>query len=137
MVLDYLSFGDEWRKEVSKMPINLIKQLFPVPISDNSRPRRKKSEWIDRLRGQLIVKQFNEQFPVGSTLWWKPVANDETEPILVTVKREAYVAASLEPVCFFHERSGYCSISPEFVVLHHPSGQFDFFEKEDRSLREL
>lgn len=113
--MNYQPFNDEWRKEVRKMTIPFIKNLIEGEIREFPKPN--KAYLIELLRAELIVKQFNLQWPVSCTLYWRSVALEGFEYKEVTVKSKAYVANSGEPVAFFNEVSGYCSIAPEFVKM--------------------
>jgi hypothetical protein len=116
--MSYLQFSDEWRKEVNKFPAVMLINLFPNKETDLTGLSKK--QIIDKLRLELIVKQFNEWYPVGCTLYWKPIAKEGIEPIFVTVKHKAYISPSNQAVAFFNERSSYCSIEPEFIAIREP-----------------
>lgn len=61
----------------------------------------------------LIIK-FNERFPAGSKVRWRPAAVHGVPYETMTVKYPAYDNYG-QPVVFFYERSGCCSIEPDFV----------------------
>jgi len=108
-------FNDEWRSQVKRFPKKMILTLFIGVAEDVS--KLNKTQLIERLRAELIVKQFNKWYPVGCTLLWKSISTPNCKPIQVTVKYPAYIAASGQPVAFFKERSGYCSVEPQFIVI--------------------
>lgn len=62
-----------------------------------------------------LVAEFNNQFPVGSTVMHRTMASKSTPFIERKVKGEAFAAHGNTAVAFFEGISGYCSIEPEFV----------------------
>ena len=110
----YQQFSDEWRKEISKLPKAVLLGMVESPIE----PTLQKKQIIEKLRVQLIVKSFNDKYPIGSKVNWRPVADDEgvTPYLSLTTRSAAIVSNSGQAVVFFKERSGYCSIEPIFIM---------------------
>lgn len=68
-----------------------------------------------------LVNKFNSTFPVGSKVHWRSVGKDGVPYKTVTVKEPAYLMNG-QPVTFFEERRGCCSIEEAFVLYNiHPS----------------
>lgn len=111
---NYQPYGTLWIKQMKRLSIDELETFLPreSPLRNQ---RVKKAQLINQLRSIMIVGKFNRDHPVDSQLQWLPVAKAGIVPIRVTVKSAAYVAASGEPVVFFKERSGYCSIEPRFL----------------------
>lgn len=63
---------------------------------------------------QPLIDKFNEQFPIGSHVWWKPIASNNVEFQEYTVQSQAYNLHG-QPVVFLHGRQSCCSIEPDFV----------------------
>jgi len=63
---------------------------------------------------EKMVAKFNRLYPVGDGVYWRSYVSDAAPYKYMTVKTPAFVANG-QPVVFFQERSGYCSIEPEFV----------------------
>lgn len=63
---------------------------------------------------EKIVKDFNDKYPVGSTVLWRSTTKSEDYQEMV-VKREAYVTNGHSAVAFFENESGYCCIEPRFI----------------------
>lgn len=74
-----------------------------------------KKEAKRRKEAEQIIEKFNSLFPVGSTVPWRSVGIDGVDHSDCTVTQAAYISNSGEPVCFIKERSGYVSVSPDFV----------------------
>lgn len=106
--VEYIPFGEEWRKEMRKMSIKMLTSLFDV----EKLVGEKKEDLIDKVRIKRIVEVFNKYYPVGSLVQWKPTTRSEA--IEVTVKHPAYPHYG-QAVAFFEERSGFCSIEPQFL----------------------
>lgn len=64
-----------------------------------------------------LVNKFNSLFPVGTKVHWRSVGRDGVPYQIVTVQHPAYVSHG-QPVVFFEERRGYCSIEENFVNYH-------------------
>ena len=110
MAKEYVQFGVEWRKELKKHSISTLEDLFKIEKG----VYKNKEQLIDKIRAVLIVKWFNKFHPVGSTVYWRSI-NSETVPFQkMTVQSEAYETNS-SPVCFFKEKSGFCSVEPQFL----------------------
>ncbi len=108
--MSYIPFNDEWKKAMNRMSKKHLEEQFGI-----SGDGLKKSDFIDIIRANLIVKQFNENYKVGEKLLWKPIASFGFTPIEVTLKQEAFLNHGI-PVAFFNERSGFCSIEPQHLV---------------------
>lgn len=67
-----------------------------------------------RFSTKRLIEMFNKRFPVGSRVRWRSVGNDSAEYQLVIVRSPAYDMHG-QPVVFFEERSGCCSIMEQFV----------------------
>lgn len=63
---------------------------------------------------QPLIDKFNEQFPVGSPVLWRPVSMDRVEFQEYKVKSPAYNLNG-QPVVFLEGRNSCCSIEPGFV----------------------
>lgn len=111
---DYEPFGDDWRKCLNKMSKAKLEQTFGVQGSGLT-----KSKHIDIIRAVLIVRQFNETYPVGSTVLWKNVALEYEPAQKVTVNCKAFMHHGM-PVVFFNEKPAFCSIEPEHIVIELP-----------------
>lgn len=61
-----------------------------------------------------LVEIFNSLFPVGSTVRWRSIGKDSVPFQNYTVRGKA-INNHGSAVCWFHERSGMCSIEPQFV----------------------
>lgn len=107
--VEYIPFGDQWRKEMMKHSISSLCNNFKAVKLKGE----KKKDIIDKIRLEMIIKSFNYEFPVGSTVLWK--SSVRSEPVKVTVKREAYPHYGMA-VAFFNEVSGFCSIEPQFIA---------------------
>ena len=106
---EYIPFGKEWQEQLQKRSIRFICHMFNVHRLDKER----KEQLIKRVRVKMIVNGFNDEFPVGSKVMWRPSVRAES--IEVTVKSPAYNNYGM-PVAFFHERSGFCSVEPQFIA---------------------
>ena len=82
----YILFNDEWKKAMNKMSKKHLEEQFKI-----SGDGLKKADFIDIIRANLIVKQFNENHKVGDKLLWKPIASFGFTPIEVTLKQEAFL----------------------------------------------
>lgn len=111
---EYIPFGDDWRKALNKISKAKLEQTFGVSGSGLT-----KSKHIDIIRAVLIVRQFNETYPVGSTVLWKSVALEDAPAEKVTVNCKAYMHYGM-PVVFFNEKPAFCSIEPEHIVIEPP-----------------
>lgn len=69
---------------------------------------------IPEQENERLVKQFNELFPVGSTVLWRSVADDAFEHKPFKVEAPAFLSNG-NPVAFLESKSSYVSISPAFV----------------------
>lgn len=74
--------------------------------------KKEKAKAYDAL---ILVKKFNELFPVGSKVMLRKIASKKAPLIECTVRTEAFMSNSIEPVTFFNEISGYFSIEPDFI----------------------
>ncbi len=108
--MSYIPFNDEWKKSMNRMSKKHLEEKFGI-----SGTGLKKSDFIDIIRANLIVKQFNKDYEVGDKLLWKPVASFGFTPIEVTLKQEAFLSYGT-PVAFFNERNGFCSIEPQHLA---------------------
>jgi hypothetical protein len=117
----YIQFNDDWRKEVSKFSIELLKTLFPDKETDFQKYETK-NELIAQLRLQLIVKQFNDTWCVKCQVFWRPFIGAESE--IMTIRQKAFISPSNQAVAFFEERSVYCCIEPDFIDRDGYSYQF-------------
>lgn len=104
-------FGPSWVKEISKLSKSELKENFGVDGKGTT-----KAVQIEIIRANLIVKQFNQNHPVGSAVRWRSTGDDFSPFETVTVESEAFVGR-MEPVVFFVEKVGFCSIEPEFLEL--------------------
>jgi hypothetical protein len=64
---------------------------------------------------EKLVEKFNQLYPVGSKVMLRKVASNSFPYKEYTVRAEAFIANSGQPVAYFNEISGYFSIEPEFV----------------------
>lgn len=67
------------------------------------------------MTNENLIERFNTDFPVGTKLLWRSVGKSGVPHETVTVKHAAYDMHG-QPVAFFEERSGCCSILPMFVA---------------------
>jgi hypothetical protein len=74
-----------------------------------------KKQEKEKAQAQQLVDKFNTQFPVGSKVMHRKGSHSSYPYEEREVEHAAYVAASLEPVAFFTDLSGYYSIQPEFI----------------------
>jgi hypothetical protein len=74
-----------------------------------------KKQQKEQEKAQQLVDKFNSKYPVGSTVMHRKGTHSSYKWEQREVERAAYVAASLEPVAFFTDLSGYYSITPDFV----------------------
>lgn len=107
----YVPFEEQWKKEMSKATKKAILDMIDAPVS----PKLKKSQLIDLLKVELIVKRFNENYPVGSKVGWRSVALDSFPYNIYEVSSPAFITSSNYPVVFFKDKLGYCSIEPKFI----------------------
>jgi hypothetical protein len=73
---------------------------------------------MTKAEAQRWVNKFNEQFPVGTKLEWRSLASERQPYVKVTVSAPAFITGVgkfCTPVAYFLERSGYCSVSPDFA----------------------
>jgi len=63
----------------------------------------------------LLVKRFNELYPVGSKVMLRKVSRDSFPYQEYTVRSEAYTLNETQAVAFFEEISGCFSIEPQFI----------------------
>lgn len=106
--VEYAPFGDQWRKGMMKNSIDSLCTNFNVVKLKGE----KKKDVVHKIRLKLIINSFNENHPVGAKFLWKPSVRGEA--ITVTVKKPAYEFYGMA-VAFFEERSGFCSIEPQFI----------------------
>jgi hypothetical protein len=106
---EYIPFAADWRKAMNKISKAKLEQTFGVSGSGLT-----KSKHIDIIRAVLIVRQFNETYPVGSTVLWK-----DASAAKVTVNCKAFMHHGM-PVVFFNEKPAFCSIEPEHIVIELP-----------------
>lgn len=102
-------FGEEWRKELMKLNIPTLINKFHI----DKLPGENKKDIVDKIRLRAIINSFNDEFPVGSALMWKP--STISEPVRVTVKYKAYSHHGMA-VVFFNEVASFCSIEPQFIA---------------------
>ena len=107
--MEYQPFSQEWEKDMNKIPKKQLEVMFNISSEGLS-----KKQHIKIIRANLIVKKFNEDFSLGSKVGFMSIANDKNTGKIVTVKSEAFMSHG-NPVVFFNEISGYCSIEPEFL----------------------
>lgn len=69
------------------------------------------------MTGEQLVNKFNSLFPVGSKCHWRPIGKDGVEYELMTVDVPARMHGS-EPIVWFKERRGMCSIAERFVAYN-------------------
>lgn len=82
----YTPYGEDWKKEMFKMNIKQLESCFGL-----TKGTFNKSDFIDNIRANLLVKEFNEEYKIGDKLLWKPVAAFGYTPVEVTVKQEAFL----------------------------------------------
>lgn len=110
MTKEYVKFGIEWRKRLMGMSKESLEGLFKVEPNLHLTKER----LINAIRTKLIVDDFNEHHPVGSTVYWRSMAVESSEYKKMTVQTSAYDHHGM-PVCFFKEKSGFCSVEPQFM----------------------
>jgi hypothetical protein len=81
MTKEYVKFGIEWRKRLMGMSKESLESLFKV--EPNLHPT--KERLINAIRTKLIVDDFNEHHPVGSTVYWRSMAVESSEYKKMTV----------------------------------------------------
>ena len=74
-------------------------------------------EKAERLSAEALVKMFNQQYPVGSRVLWRPIGGATVPFEWVTVSVRAILIDGA-PVSGFEEREGFYSIEPEFLNYH-------------------
>lgn len=110
MEKEYIKYGAEWRRELGKHSKGGLSELFKINVDLYST----KEKMIEAIRARLIIDDFNKKYAVGSTVYWRPVANGTIDFQKMTVAMGAYISNGM-PVCFFKERKGFCSIEPQFL----------------------
>jgi hypothetical protein len=110
MAKEYIQFGLEWRKTLSRQSKESLEKLFKVDAGLHPT----KEKLIDAIRTDLIVTEFNKKHPVGSTVYWRASSHPGTSYLKLTVKSPAFNSHGT-PVVFFAEKSGFCSIEPHFL----------------------
>ncbi len=108
--MSYIPYGNEWKKTMNRMSVKHLEEKFNF-----TKHTLNKANFIELIRSNLIVKQFNEKYKIGDKLLWKPVAINGYTPIKVTIKQEAFLNHG-NAVVFFKERSGFCSIEPQHLI---------------------
>lgn len=103
------TFKSQCRK-LSKYTIAEIEGLF----TDMKYSKRfiNKSNFVQLVLAQHIVDQFNKKYKIGDPVIWSFEAHGDSN--MMFVKTHAFVHHA-EPVVFFQNRTGYCSIAPEFI----------------------
>lgn len=61
-----------------------------------------------------LVKNFNEKYPVGSTVMWRSVSH-EAYPHLQYEVREPAIWMNGQAVCWLKGKAGCVSIEPQFL----------------------
>jgi hypothetical protein len=104
-------FDDKWKKAMFRLSKKQLEEEFG--ISSNG---LKKEDFINIIRANLIVNEFNKKYKIGDKILWKPVASFGFTPVEVTLKEKAFLNYG-NPVAFFKERSGFCSIEPQHLII--------------------
>lgn len=110
MAKEYVQFGLEWRKTLGRHSKESLEKLFKV--EPGLHPTKEKL--IAAIRTDLIVTEFNKKHPVGSSVYWRAMAVESSSYRKMTVKSEAFNSHGTS-VVFFEEKSGFCSIEPQFL----------------------
>lgn len=93
--------------------------LIKANITRKRAEEKRLKKEIDELLKQMklfqcnrLVARFNAKYPVGSKVSWRHSPIDEYQEY--TVKRPAFLSNG-QPVVYFIETSGFCSIDPIFI----------------------
>jgi len=108
--MEYTPYGSDWKKAMNRMNVKQLETAFGLIKGTFN-----KSDFIDNIRANLLVKNFNENYNVGDKLLWKPIASFGFTPVEVTVKQKAFLNYG-NAVCFFNEISGFCSVEPQYMI---------------------
>lgn len=108
MITNYITHASRWLKHYRRYRIDEIEVIHGI----DRQPNERKESFLRRVRATLLVAQFNDKYPVGSKLRWKPVYPGKDE-VTVTVKTLAFVRHN-QPLVFFEEYAANCSIETEF-----------------------
>lgn len=82
----------------------------------NQRQKAQKYDELQHdLQAQELVDKFNALYPIGSKVMHRTMAIKSAPFVERTVRTEAYLSNSMQPVAHFEEISGYCSIEADFV----------------------
>lgn len=79
-------------------------------------PRKlRKQQKADAYDASLLIKKFNELYPVGSKVLLRKVSRDSFPYQEYVVKSAAYALNDTQAVAFFEGISGCFSIEPQFI----------------------
>ena len=112
---DYISYGDEWKKELMKIKKDhLILLAVESGFIANDFVGLTKKGIIQKYRSKLLVDIFNKNISIGTSFYWRPAIG---EPYQILTKRcNAYVSKNNGlPIVFVIEKPAYISIEPDFV----------------------
>jgi len=104
----YTPFGPDWEKEMMKMNKASLLEILGAPET-----ALKKKELVKLIRTKLIIEQFNDTYPIGSSVNWRSTPYSELSKKIVKSKAFPHFGT---PVVFFENHSGFCSIEPEFIL---------------------
>jgi len=76
-----------------------------------------KSQKADAYDAALLVKRFNELYPIGAKVMLRKVSKDSFPYQEYTVRSEAYTLNEIQAVAFFEEISGCFSIEEPIKLL--------------------
>lgn len=109
--MEFQPFNSEWEKDMNKLSKQKMEMIFKF-----SGQGLNKQQLIKIIRANLIVKQFNENYPIGSTVNYMPISENSSCIQKLTVKSQAYILNGL-PVVFFNEKPACCSAEPSHIFL--------------------
>lgn len=109
--MEFQPFNSEWEKDMNKIPKKQLEIMF-----DFSGEGLNKQQLIKWIRANLIVKQFNENYPIGSNVYYMPISDYSSCVQKLTVKSQAYILNGL-PVVFFNEKPACCSAEPSHIFF--------------------
>jgi hypothetical protein len=107
--MSYQPFNKEWERDMKKMSKKQLEIAFSF-----SGEGLNKMQLIEMIRANLIVKQFNEKYPIGTSLYYMPIADDSSSAKSFTVKSQAFILNGLA-VAYFNERPACQSIEPSHI----------------------
>lgn len=63
-------------------------------------------------KNQKLIERFNKRFPIGSMVRWRSYKDG---PLMQMITRTEAFDSNGQPVVFFENKTGFCSIDPMFV----------------------